>query len=308
MISEVQSEQASLYVLGLLPADDARAFEAEMAENPALTAEVASLNNATLALARSAPALVVPPECRERVLTSVSAMNKNIIPLPQKSRLALIPWGIAACLAGLLGWQWNEGQRTKSGLEQSVATQVQATRDQATLVIESQKQLAKANQEHTQKLAAAEAVRVDWETKFTEAKKQLAATETDRQGLMAKLTALENKNLLTEAKIALLGSLIKDRPKAVAVSVWDQDNQTGTLVVENLPVLAKGRDYQLWVIDPNIKAPVSAGVFKVDAEGKVRIKFKPDQAIQLPGKFAVTEEVEGGAAAPTMNKMVVIGG
>ncbi len=308
MISEVQSEQASLYVLGLLPAEDARAFEAEMAENPELTTEVASLNNATLALARSAPALVVPPECRERVLTSVSAMKNNIIPLPQKSRFALIPWAIAACLAGLLGWQWNQYQASRTSLEQSVATQVQATRDQEALVIESQQKLAQAKQEQAQKLAAAEAVRADWETKFTEAKKQLAATETDRQGLMAKLTALENRNLLTEAKIALLGSLIKDRPKAVAVSVWDQEKQTGTLVVENLPALAKGRDYQLWVIDPNLKAPVSAGVFKVDAEGKVRINFKPDQAIQLPGKFAVTEEVEGGAAAPTMNKMVVIGG
>jgi anti-sigma-K factor RskA len=308
MISEVQSEQASLYVLGLLPADDARALEAEMAENPELSAEVASLNNATLALARSAPPLAVPPECKERVLESVRAKNHNIIQLPPTRRFSLLPWAVAACLAGLLGWQWNRSQEAESTLQNSVATQVQATREQELLVVQLQQTLTKSQQDQAKKLAEAETVRGQWETKFNDASKQLASTEADRQELIAKLTAMENRNLLTEAKIAVLGSLIKDRPKAVAVSVWDQEKQNGTLVVENLPVLAKGRDYQLWVIDPNIKAPVSAGVFKVDAEGKVRINFKPDQAIQLPGKFAVTEEEEGGALAPTMNKMVVIGG
>ena len=43
-------------------------------------------------------------------------------------------------------------------------------------------------------------------------------------------------------------------------------------------------------------------------QGKVRIEFKPNRTVQSAYKFAVTMEKEGGAAVPTLNKMVVIGG
>ena len=57
-----------------------------------------------------------------------------------------------------------------------------------------------------------------------------------------------------------------------------------------------------------IVAPVSAGVFKVDPQGKVRLSFKPGQTVKTAAKFAVTEEKEGGVVSPTMNTMVVISG
>lgn len=94
----------------------------------------------------------------------------------------------------------------------------------------------------------------------------------------------------------------------MAVSLWRQEQQDGLPVVENLPALPAGRDYQLWVIDPNLKVPVSAGVFKVDPQGKVRLEFKPIRNVQSAFKFAITQEMEGGSATPTMDKMVVIGG
>ena len=57
-----------------------------------------------------------------------------------------------------------------------------------------------------------------------------------------------------------------------------------------------------------LKAPVSAGVFKVDPQGKVRLEFKPIRNVQSAFKFVITQEMEGGSATPTMDKMVVIGG
>ena len=304
MISEAQSEQASLYVMGLLAPDDARAFELELAENPELSAEVASLNNATLALAHSAPKVIPPPVLRERVLATVAQPANNIIPLPQARRFRMLPWAVAACLAGICAWQLKH-QIESTELLNTQAQQMSAT--QAKLV-DLQTISAAQAQELTGKLASAETARSQWEAKFTEAAQKLAMAETDRQAMVARLTALEQKDILTQAKIAVLGSLIKDRPQAVAVSVWDQQKQQGVLVVENMPVLAKGRDYQLWIIDPGIQAPVSAGVFQVDAEGKWRVNFKPNQAINNAGKFAVTEEIAGGVASPTMKNMVVIGG
>ncbi len=71
MISETQQERAGLYVMGLLAAEETSAFEAELGGNAELRAEVASLNNATLALARSAPDLAMPPLSREILMASV---------------------------------------------------------------------------------------------------------------------------------------------------------------------------------------------------------------------------------------------
>ena len=73
MISEIQLEQASLYVMGALSEEEALAFEAEMNLSAALKAEVASLNNATLALARAAPSLAMPADCREKLLAHVTS-------------------------------------------------------------------------------------------------------------------------------------------------------------------------------------------------------------------------------------------
>lgn len=78
MIDETQREQSSLYVLGLLPEDETLAFEIELAGNAELCAEVASLNNATLALARSAPRLAMPADCREKLMFHLDSSPPRI--------------------------------------------------------------------------------------------------------------------------------------------------------------------------------------------------------------------------------------
>lgn len=75
MIDHIQHELASMYVLGLLPEQDTLAFEAELTRNSALRAEIASLNNATLALARSAPNAGTPAGGREKLMASLGAVH-----------------------------------------------------------------------------------------------------------------------------------------------------------------------------------------------------------------------------------------
>jgi anti-sigma-K factor RskA len=106
----------------------------------------------------------------------------------------------------------------------------------------------------------------------------------------------------------MLGSLLQDQPKAVAVSLWDEEHQTGVFVVQNLKPLPKDKDYQLWVIDPQYGTPVDAGVFQVDAQGNVRLQFKAKLPIKTAKQFAVTQEVKGGAPVPTVANMVLAGG
>ncbi|HEX4341760.1 MAG TPA: anti-sigma factor [Verrucomicrobiae bacterium] len=120
--------------------------------------------------------------------------------------------------------------------------------------------------------------------------------------------ALQETNRLSGMRIAMLNSLLSDAPKAIAVSLWDNEKQEGVFVVQNLKPLPADKDYQLWVVDPNYPSPVSAGVFQVDEKGNVRVQFKATKAIGTANQFAVTIEPKGGLPTPTMQNMVLAGG
>jgi anti-sigma-K factor RskA len=127
-------------------------------------------------------------------------------------------------------------------------------------------------------------------------------SETDH--LKQTVLALQETNRLASLKIAMLDSLLADAPKAIAVSLWDSEKQNGVLVAQHLKALPADKDYELWILDEN-KDPVAAGVFHIAEGGAIRLDFKPTRAIKAAGKFAVTEEVKGGVASPTLQSMVL---
>ncbi len=134
-----------------------------------------------------------------------------------------------------------------------------------------------------------------------------ASLQSATNDLQQTVLALKETNRLANLRIAMLGSLLADAPKAVAVSLWDDVKQQGVFVVQNLKPLPADRDYQLWVLD-NGTTPVDAGVFRVDEQGNVRVEFKAKSLVKVAGKFAVTEEARGGVASPTLKNMVLVGG
>ncbi|HEX4348905.1 MAG TPA: anti-sigma factor [Verrucomicrobiae bacterium] len=134
---------------------------------------------------------------------------------------------------------------------------------------------------------------------------QLALSlESATNNLQQTVMAMQETNRLSGLRIAMLNSLLSDAPKAIAVSLWDNSKQEGVFVVQNLKPLPVDRDYQLWVLD-NGTTPVDAGVFRVDENGSIRVDFKAKAPIKIPGKFAVTEEVRGGVASPTLENLVL---
>lgn len=296
MMTEPYEEQACLYVLGLLPEPELSAFEQAMCNDPELASFVAAANNATLALARSLPAQELPAALKLRLMSSVQKHHKSQIITPTFwKRHSYLPWAAAACLVGGVAWNNSNTYRTTlAGRDGQVA---QLEND----IKAKEQQLANQITQSTTQRAALQS-EIDSLTADT------ALATSQRTELLKQITELEQRDVLAQERIAVLGSLLKDQPSAVAVSLWNQEKQTGLLVVENFPLLDPGKDYQLWIIDPTIATPVSAGIFKVDGKGKMRLKFAPGAAIQNAAKFAVTEEVEGGVASPTMDKMVVIGG
>lgn len=118
---------------------------------------------------------------------------------------------------------------------------------------------------------------------------------------------LQQSNRLANMRIALLSAQLRTDPKAVAVSIWDNERQSGVMVVHHLKPPPKGKDYQLWVIDPHYPVPVDAGLLQVDDSGNGRVDFKARRPIQSANQFAVTEEVKGGSPVPTLKATVLAG-
>ena len=268
MIDERMEEQASLYVLGVLTPEETHAFETAMRRDAELQQLVAKLRASRDALAGSLPQVAPPPTLKQKILVQIEAQEK-VIPLPAREEHSG-SWAI------WLPW----------ALAACLAIV-------CALSLSQQRTLSQKNDEQAKQLAALNQM-VDSLHNETDDLKQAVAT-------------LQETNRLANVRIAMLNSMLTDSPKAVAVSLWDNQQQRGVFVVQNLKPLPADRDYQLWVMDPKYPTPVSAGVFQVDAQGNMRVQFKADKLIESADKFAVTQEPKGGLPTPTLKNLVLIG-
>ena len=123
--------------------------------------------------------------------------------------------------------------------------------------------------------------------------------------LQTQLSSLEERMSVINApdvvRINLAGQ--PDAPGATA-HVFMSPKRGMVLVADNLPQLAAGKIYQLWVVTKH--APVSIGTFAVAADGSV-IGTMPisAEASVNPVAVAVTIEPAGGVPAPTGPKVLV---
>ena len=93
-------------------------------------------------------------------------------------------------------------------------------------------------------------------------------------------------------------------PEAQARVVWHAGQGEAVLVASGLAPAPPGKAYELWVIAK--AAPVPAGVFQVDAQGRVVFPLPAGLALAGVKTFAVTVEPSGGTTAPT-GAMVLAG-
>jgi anti-sigma-K factor RskA len=95
--------------------------------------------------------------------------------------------------------------------------------------------------------------------------------------------------------VALAGQ--KTAPEARARMFWNP-RAGGYFVAAGLPVPPSGKTYQLWAIAGK-NAPVSAGVFGVDARGTGGLRVPQLAGVEKVDVFAVTLEPAGGLPAPS---------
>jgi anti-sigma-K factor RskA len=269
VIDERLQDQASLYALGALEADETREFEEVLRDNTELRALVRDLRAVTEVIAGTAPALEPPASVKAKLMLQIGEQPRrsaSVTPLGARRRPVnvWIPWALAAGLAVVsFGFLYQS-----TGLKAELSAQAR---------------------------------RID------ELGMSLEVAQAESGTLRQTVAKLQESNRLAAVRIALLDSMVAADPKAVAVSVWDNERQNGVFIVRNLKSLPSDKDYQLWIIDPKYKTPVSAGVFQVDAKGNVRADFHARELIQTPSQFAVTVEKKGGAETPNLKAMVLAG-
>ncbi len=98
-MNEELEEQASLYAFDLLEGSALSAFEARLASDGDLRAQVDALREAAALAAHSAPLRQPPAHLEGKILNAIRA-EKPIVAIPvSRSSSSWVPWALAACLA-----------------------------------------------------------------------------------------------------------------------------------------------------------------------------------------------------------------
>jgi anti-sigma-K factor RskA len=149
------------------------------------------------------------------------------------------------------------------------------------------------------------AIVVGWSVSSTY-EKRLDALARDADQLKAELRSQQTvitilRDPATQV-VALAG--LPPAPGARARMMW-HEKAGGVFVATGLPAAPEGKAYQLWAIAGS-NAPVSAGVFSVDASGAGSLSVRPLPGVSTVNAFAVTLEPEGGLPAPS-GEMYLLG-
>ena len=109
---------------------------------------------------------------------------------------------------------------------------------------------------------------------------------------------------LTGPKVSVVGLTSGATKSPRALMFWDKATNRWTFIAHNMPALAAGRTYQLWLVTAGQK--ISAGTFSVTAAGDALVQATYALDANALKAVAVTEEPAGGVPQPT-GAMVVVG-
>lgn len=253
-----------LYAIGALTPAERQRFEAHLSDCDECRAQVRSWEAIAGAIGQAIPQHDPPPALRARVLDAVGAPDRPRAAAPVTSSRAST---FAPWLAAAA----------------SLVAAVSLTLYAATLrerVGDLERRLAQA-------IARADAS----DRKIADAQRASAVAQSQ----IAVLTAPDLR------RIDLAGEPIA--PQSSGRAFWSRSHGL-VFTASNLPTLAQGRTYQLWVLTAQ-PAPISAGIFKPDSAGGAAEMFETPLDLPQPVGMAVTIEPDGGVLAPTGAKYLV---
>ena len=233
MSPEEREELASLYVLGALEGEELAAFERELTAHPELAALVARIGEASTILATSVPQHKAPEVGPAiRLPTHQSQVPDDEPPRQPAFSFGWVPWAIAAGLAVCCALLWNERSRLGCGHGQR-----------------------KTGEQNLQgRVASLDAERGRLESRDQYLGKR--TTRTFRSGSPHSSSAIPQRKFSRSRWLAQPGA----PPAAEVVGFGIRIDRGGAFMLPGLPKPAPDKDYQLWIITPESKQPVDAGI------------------------------------------------
>ena len=266
MNPEEREELASLYVLGALEGDELAAFERELTADSELAVLVTELEKASTILATSVPQHKAPDAVRQSVFQHIRREVPTTEP-PRRPAFSFgwIPWAIAAGLAVCCALFWND-------------------RSRLTAAVTNVKQ---ENETLQGRIASLDAERTRLESR-------VSALESERQDLQIRVASLEQRDPLKEIQPVTLVAQPGAPPAEEVVALWDPHRRVGALHAK-LPEPAPDKDYQLWIITPESKQPVDAGIIPALTD---YLAFTATRPVNQVAALAISIEPKGGSTAP----------
>lgn len=132
-------------------------------------------------------------------------------------------------------------------------------------------------------------------------KQQLASSmETNKVKYDAMVHDMAVMNHPDVMKVMMKG--METSPDSKAMIYWNKKSKEVFIALDQLPMPAAGKQYQLWAIVEG--KPVDAGMITMTEGDSSLHRMKDFESAQA---FAITLENEGGVASPTLSAMVVMG-
>jgi anti-sigma-K factor RskA len=135
---------------------------------------------------------------------------------------------------------------------------------------------------------------VYWASSLSATQERLAALE-QQQGDVVTLLSGD-----TVQRLVLTSS---SSAEPLAVVLWDPDQETATLVTDQLPPLTADLTYQLWLIGD--AGPVSAGLFRTNDARQAAFVFDTIDGISAYAAVGISVEPASGSPAPTTDPLAV---
>jgi anti-sigma-K factor RskA len=268
-MTERQEELAALHALRMLEPEEARVFLGEIKYAPKSVEFVHELEEVAAELAELVEPEEAPAECRAAVFDGIAGRKRDQKVTQMKSGtrvlLGVLGWAAAACIAVTAYGMWFKMRSAQQELAAVLKTHDNSQQEAQTL--------------------RAEADRL---------KQALAIAEQKTVALTQQILQLQATNPLASLEAAALKAQNNSWADTGAVIVWDPVKQEGLLKMTKARPVSANKDYQLWVIDKELPAPVNAGIVTLDEQGVATITFKPDAPVPHAAAFALSIEAKGG--------------
>lgn len=290
-MDERSEELAALNALDMLESDEKRVLHGACVTDKDLRSFSAELGVVAAELGRLVAPLQPPTDMKRRIRAKIRSHGGRLASISPGVMIGALGWGLAAALAAASVWLWNERgklERELANASDVIAKVLPAADTNKGQVRTLEETLKNMRDDFEQKQASLNTEIDTLRKRETEAQARIAQ-------LVAEAEAMKEQDAQSQLRISSVQSEIWEYRRAEMIVVWDARRKQGALLLDKMPKVEAGKDYQLWIVDPKQPEAVSAGVVSVDDKGAAKIAFKPAADVGDTVKFAISVEKKGGA-------------